>query len=104
MPWKAVVPIGDLGDDEVRGVAVDGVDIAVYRTDGAYFATSNICTHSYARLCDGYLDGTIIECPLHQAEFDIKTGEVLGGPTQTPLKTYSTRVRDGWVEVDISDP
>jgi nitrite reductase/ring-hydroxylating ferredoxin subunit len=103
MPWKAVLPASELGEDEVLGVDVDGIDIAIYRTEGAYFATSNICTHAYARLCDGYLDGDVIECPLHQAEFDIKTGAVLGGPTQTPLPTYPTRIRNDWVEVELPD-
>lgn len=103
MTWKAVLPIAGFPEEGVAGVAIDGLDIAVFRVDDRFFATSNICTHAYARLCDGYFEGTVVECPLHQASFDVKTGQAINGPARTSLDTYPTRISKEWIELDIPD-
>ena len=46
------------------------------------------------RLSDGWLDGELIECPLHAARFDVRTGKVLDPPATVDLKTYPVRVVD----------
>lgn len=83
------------------GRAIEGIPIAVYNVDGELFATHNICTHAYACLTDGYLDGDKIECPLHQGLFDVRTGEALDGPVDEDLKVYPVRVEDGTILVEI---
>jgi naphthalene 1,2-dioxygenase ferredoxin component len=83
--------------DEAGGLlgrSVDGVAIALYGVVGAYYATLDQCTHGQARLSDGYLEGFLIECPLHQGLFDIRTGEVRGPPCTKRLPTLPVR-RDG---------
>ena len=67
-------PTSDVPQDDVIGVVVAGRDIALYGVDGEVFATDNICTHGHARLCEGFLEGHEIECPLHQGRFDVRTG------------------------------
>ena len=57
MAWHSVAKADDLGDDEVIGVEVEGREIAVYNLGGVYYATHNICTHEYACLSDGYIEG-----------------------------------------------
>lgn len=97
--WHDVLPDAAVAEDEPVGVTVAGTPVALYRVDGALYATSNVCTHAFALMSDGYLDGDTIECPLHQALFDIKTGRCMAGPAQDPLATYPVEVRDGriWV-------
>jgi len=92
---------GDLAHAEVLRVKVAGHSIARSDGDGRIFATDNICTHAYARLSDGWLDGGLIECPLHAARFDVQTGKVLDPPATEDLKTYPVRVVDDVIQVKL---
>jgi nitrite reductase/ring-hydroxylating ferredoxin subunit len=99
--WVRVARRSDLAAGEVLGVEAAGKPLALYDADGQIFATDNICTHAYARLSDGWLDGTVIECPLHAARFDIRTGKVLDPPAVHDLKTYPVRLLGEDIEVRI---
>ena len=90
--WVQAAACRDLTEGEVLGIEVAGHSIALYAVDAEIFATDNICTHAYACLSDGWLDGEVIECPLHAARFDIRTGKVLDPPATEDLKTYQVRV------------
>ena len=73
-----------------------GRQYALYRTaDDRYFATSGICTHELAELADGFVQGTIIECPMHNGRFDFTTGEAKGAPACVDLETFPVKVEGG---------
>jgi naphthalene 1,2-dioxygenase system ferredoxin subunit len=97
--WCRAAPADAVPQDAPLVVAFEGREIAIYRVGDEYFATSNICTHGLARLSDGYLDGYLIECPMHQGVFDIRDGSCAAAPVEEELKTYQVRVLDGYVEV-----
>ena len=99
--WVRAAARGDLKEGDVLGVELAGKAIALYDVDGEVFATDNVCTHAYAHLSDGWLDGGTIECPLHAARFDVKTGNVLSPPASEPLKTYPVRVVGDAIEVEL---
>jgi naphthalene 1,2-dioxygenase system ferredoxin subunit len=99
--WVRAAARSDLAEGEVIGVEVAGRSIALYDADGNVFATDNICTHAYACLSDGWLDGEVIECPLHAARFDIRSGKVLDPPATEDLKTYPVRIVDGEIQVRL---
>ena len=99
--WVRAAARSDLAEGEVIGVEVAGHSIALYDVDGNVFATDNICTHAYACLSDGWLDGEVIECPLHAARFDIRSGKVLDPPATEDLKTYPVRIVDGEIQVRL---
>lgn len=99
--WVRVAGRGDLASGEVIGVDVAGHSIALYDSDEGFFATDNVCTHAYACLSDGWLEGTAIECPLHAARFDIRTGKVLDPPATEDLKTYPVRLVGDDIEVKL---
>ena len=61
-------------------------DISIYTVGGDVHATDNGCTHGQARLCEGFLEGHEIECPLHQGRFDLANGRPLCEPVTEPLK------------------
>ncbi len=92
MNWTRVAATGELTDDEPLAVVVEGRKIALYRSDDEFFATDNVCTHAYALLSDGFLEDGCIECPLHQARFDIRTGKALCAPATLDLATYPVKV------------
>ncbi len=101
MPWTRIADAEQLQDDEVVPVNTGTLKLALYRVDGDFFVTDNICTHQYALLSDGYLEDGCIECPLHQARFDIRTGKALCAPASVDIKIYPVKVEAGEVLVDI---
>lgn len=73
----------------------DAPPLAVYNIEGAFYVTSNICTHNVAMLTDGYLEGETVECPLHGGCFNVKTGAPTSFPCEKPLQTYPVDNVDG---------
>ncbi|MEC7765139.1 MAG: non-heme iron oxygenase ferredoxin subunit [Pseudomonadota bacterium] len=101
MAWKEVASASDLGEDEMTAFREGDVEIAIYRLEDGFYATTNICTHQYAQLTEGYIEDGMIECPLHQALFDIRTGKAQGGLAKVDLSTYPVKVEDGRVLVEF---
>ena len=99
--WTEAAALDDLPEDDVIGVTVDGRDVAIYTVGSDVFATDNLCTHGNARLCDGFLEGHEIECPLHQGRFDIRTGEPTCPPVAEELRTYPIKVEGGRVFLQL---
>jgi nitrite reductase/ring-hydroxylating ferredoxin subunit len=78
--------------------------IAVYRVGGCFYALDDVCTHEFAFLSEGFCEAGVIECPLHQARFDVRTGESLGPPASEPVAVYPVEVADGIVRVILPPP
>ena len=99
--WTRVIELAAVPADDVTAVSAAGREIAIYSVDGVVYATDNICTHGHARLCDGFLDGHEIECPLHQGKFDVRSGHALCEPLTTNIRTYPVKIEDENVYVEI---
>ena len=99
--WVDALAADELPTDDVIGVEVAGRDIAIYTVGDAVYATDNVCTHGQARLCDGFLDGHQIECPLHQGKFDVRDGRPLCDPVTDPLRSYPVKIEGSRVFVQI---
>jgi nitrite reductase/ring-hydroxylating ferredoxin subunit len=84
-----------LGQGESRPIAAGGVEIALCRGDSGVFAVADLCTHAHARLTDGFVLGDVIECPLHQAQYRLDTGELVEGPDCPALQTYRLFEQEG---------
>lgn len=94
-----VCAVGDLPDGEALRVEL-GVPIAVFNVAGELFAIDDTCTHQDASLADGFLeDDCTVECPLHAACFDLRTGMPSGPPAKQPVITHSVVVEDGVIFV-----
>ena len=101
--WIEATGEDGVPEDDVIGVQVAGRDVALYKVDGNIFATDNICTHGHARLCDGFLDGYEIECPLHQGKFDIRDGRGTCAPVTEDVRSYPVRIEAGRVFLQLGD-
>jgi naphthalene 1,2-dioxygenase ferredoxin component len=99
--WTDAAAVADVPEDDVIGKVVAGRDLALYSTGGEIFATDNLCTHGHARLCEGFLDGHEIECPLHQGKFDIRTGAPTCAPVTEAIRSYPVKVEAGRVFLAI---
>ena len=80
-------------------IDVDGVAVCLTRVGDEVFAVEDTCTHSEASLSEGEVSGTKIECWLHGAEFDLRTGEALTPPATSALKTFKVEVSGNQVVV-----
>lgn len=98
--WIKVIALKALPVDDVVAVQAAGKEFALYTVGDEIFATDNICTHGHARLCDGFLEGHEIECPLHQGRFDVRSGKAMCEPLTADIRTYPVKVDDGnvWVK------
>jgi naphthalene 1,2-dioxygenase system ferredoxin subunit len=99
--WFDTLGVNELRQNDVVGVEIAGRDIAIYAVEGKVYATENLCTHGQARLCDGFLEGHAIECPLHQGSFDIRDGKPLCEPATEPLQTYEVKIEGSRVYVRL---
>ncbi len=99
--YHEVAKTGDLNEEEVMSVMVGDEEIALYNVEGEFYATHGICTHENIGLADGFVDGDLIECPLHAACFEIKTGKAVNPPATVDLKTYPVKIEDDTVYVGI---
>lgn len=99
--WIDVASADDLPDEDVVGIDAGGKSIALYQVEGEVYATDNICTHGNARLCDGFLEGHEIECPLHQGKFDIRSGKAMCAPLTEDVKTYPVKIEGRRVFVAV---
>ena len=82
-------------------VEVNGTPVCVARIGSEVFAVADTCTHSDASLSEGDVTGFKIECWLHGAEFDLRTGEALTLPANIALKTYAVSIDGNAVTVEI---
>jgi nitrite reductase/ring-hydroxylating ferredoxin subunit len=80
------------------------VPIALFRNDdGEFYATADTCTHEEWSLGEGSdLQGNQVECPLHMARFDIRTGAALCFPATLALQTFAVET-DGDGNVYVVD-
>ena len=100
--WIDATAMDEVPQDDVIGIVMAGRDIAMYNAGGEIFATDNICTHGHARLCEGFLEGHEIECPLHQGKFDVRTGQPTCAPATEAIRSYPVRIEGGrvWLALD----
>ena len=89
-----VATTGDLDEEDMMAVEVEGTKILLVRLQGQYYAISNVCSHADAWLDQGELrpDTWEVRCPLHQACFDLRTGEATEAPAYQPVPVYPIRI------------
>ena len=94
MTTHAVAAPAEVPPGTMLRVVVDGRGICIYNVEGAFYATDDLCTHRRARLSDGFLEGRVVQCPLHFGRFDVITGQPLNKPCTIALGVYVV-ARDG---------
>lgn len=96
IPNKLILAsVNDVPLNDVIAVHISGHDLAIYNVDGVFYASEDHCNHGKARLSEGFLDGIVIECPLHGGCFNVISGEPCVAPVTHPMVTYSVEVENG---------
>ena len=98
-----IVKVSNIPKGSMKGFTISDKQILVANVDGKFYAMDAICSHSFGYLPKGKLDGYIITCPVHRAQFDVVSGKVAkdvnplmrlstGGRGATDLNNYETKV------------
>lgn len=123
------IPVADVARGGMKAVELNGREVVVCNRDGTFHAIDRRCGHMNAPLERGALDGYIVTCAMHCAQFDVRTGEALSGPvpghptgepvpprlaesleiigvlvqeTRTlPIQTFEVKVESGWIWVAV---
>lgn len=77
--WIEAAKVGDIVPGGIKAVEVKGEEIALCNDRGKIYAVSRRCGHMSAPLELGALAGYIVTCPMHNAQFDVRSGEALSG-------------------------
>ena len=102
MRWIEIAKSQDVVDDDAVAREAEGICIALYRQGSDLTAIGNICPHQgNVFLSTGWLEDGAIECPLHQARFDIRTGKCLSGPSEEDVPVFPVKEEGGRIFVSL---
>ncbi|MBN3846046.1 non-heme iron oxygenase ferredoxin subunit [Paraburkholderia sp. Ac-20342] len=100
--WHPAIQADAVAEGTPCPLLIGDTPIALYRLGREVYAISDRCTHEpEVRLSDGFVDGDVIECPMHQSCFSIRTGKVIGPPAREDVRAYPIRIEDGTVYVEL---
>lgn len=103
-PFVTVAQVGEIPDGEGRAFAVGKRMVAVFCSDGEYFAIDDFCPHQGASLAGGYVDKQqcAVACPWHHWRFSVSDGSWLDNP-KISVEKFNVRVMGTNIQVQQSD-
>ena len=101
--FVAVGKVSDLQPGQMKWVAVDRERVLLVNVDGTYYALLDRGGNQWGPLSRGTLQGHVIECPLHFACFDVRTGALLSGPVASGVPIYEIRIEGETLYVKRGD-
>jgi nitrite reductase/ring-hydroxylating ferredoxin subunit len=86
---------------EMAAFEIRGERIAVANLDGTLYAFDDVCPHRQCSLAGGDLQETVVTCPCHGSQFEIRTGERLRGPAVRAVRTFAVRIENGTLQLEV---
>ncbi|MGD6806955.1 MAG: Rieske (2Fe-2S) protein [Candidatus Bathyarchaeia archaeon] len=80
MVFEKVAQTQEIQAGQMKAVKLGNKEVLIANINGAYYAIGNTCTHQGGNLSNGTLQGNIVTCPRHKAQFDVTTGKVVSHP------------------------
>lgn len=102
MSWISVCNVDDVNEDQPKAIEINDKKIGVFLLEDHFYAIENVCPHAYALLTEGFIEDQSVECPLHEAIFDIPSGELKSGPGCRNLCTYPVRIEGQDVQIQLN--
>lgn len=96
-----VAQIGEIPPGKTKIVLAGNKEVVICNVGNKYFCIDNVCTHDGGPLGEGELQGEIIECPRHGAQFDVSTGAVVSMPAVVPVATFPVKIQGDKITVVI---
>jgi len=100
MGFVRAAKVGDLPPGTIREFQVEGKSVALANVDGQFHAIDGICIHRGGPLGDGPLEGSVVTCPWHGWQYDVRTGKVGQNPT-AGVVCYAVEVRGEEIFVNV---
>jgi nitrite reductase/ring-hydroxylating ferredoxin subunit len=101
--FMKVAEVDDIQEGGMLPLEVDSEPVCLAKVDGVIYAFTDNCTHISGPLNEGKLQGPMITCPWHLAQFDVRTGKVLRGPARQDLLTYPVKIEGNSVFINLPD-
>lgn len=94
--------LSELPTGGAKEVEHEGTIYALFRLDdGRVFALDGICPHQGGPLAEGQCVGTVVTCPWHGWQFDLRDGQ---SPTYSKIRQPSFAVRVDGDDVLVEVP
>ena len=94
--------LADVPDGGAVRVLLDGVPVAIVRSDGEVYAIHDVCSHANVALSEGEVEGRTIECWLHGSRFDLVSGRPTGLPATQPVPVYPVKIDGDDILVNVT--
>lgn len=78
---RVLLRADDIPEGKAKLARVKGQEMAVFKQNGKLYGVQNICPHEGGQLCNGWIEGTEVVCPLHKYKFDLQTGACSTDPS-----------------------
>jgi nitrite reductase/ring-hydroxylating ferredoxin subunit len=91
----------DVAEGTAIKVETEGLTLAVFNLNGAFYVMDDLCSHGPGSLSEGPISGDTVECDFHNGAFNIKTGAVVEPPCMIPQKTYKVVMDGDTVAIEI---
>lgn len=99
--FTQVAKLDEIRPGKTLRVVIGNKAVLLANVDGDIFAVDDLCSHEDFSLYRGCLKGDEVECSLHGARFNVRTGEPTHEPAICPITTYETQVEDGAILVNL---
>jgi nitrite reductase/ring-hydroxylating ferredoxin subunit len=90
--WHAVAKLSELEDEEPEHARVGDTLLCIVKLEDGVYCINDVCSHEFAQRSEGFVEGEEIECPLHQATFNLKTGKATAPPADEDVARYPVRI------------
>ena len=75
--YVEVLKVDGLKDGQMKAVKAGGQEVLLAKVGGKFYAAENKCPHMGGNLAQGKLEGTVVTCPVHASQFELKDGSVI---------------------------
>lgn len=100
--YVKIAAVQDVPPGTMKTVIQGGLRIALANMDGEIFAIDDTCTHQQCSLgSEGFLDGGVVTCGCHGAQFDVTNGQVLALPATQSVRSYRTKVEGNDIFIEL---
>ena len=101
--WRKACAVDEVTEELPLGVEIDGQKIGIFMKGSRCHALADVCTHAYGLLSSGWIVEEAVQCPLHGARFDLKTGRCVSTPPHDPVRVYEVRVEGEDILVKLGE-
>ncbi len=99
--WIKITEVENIPSMGSRVIQYGEIEIAVFKTrDGSIFAINNVCPHKQGKLSEGLIHESVVTCPMHNWDIDLKSGKALGNDSGC-TNVYESKIESNIIYLNI---